>query len=528
MENVRMSPPLLSLEDLTIRYGDRAVVRGVSLEVRDGEVLGLIGESGSGKSLTALAALGLVPGRAGITGQVRLRGQPLSGLDEAGWRAVRGRQIGIVFQDPMSSLNPLMTLGAQMLEAMPARRGQGRRERLERAAALLAEVGLPDPRAMLGRHPFALSGGQQQRAMIAMVLAGEPSLLIADEPTTALDVTTQAQVLALLRDLQRRRGMAMLFISHDLDVVMSMAHRVAVMRHGVLLECGDTPAILRAPRHAYTGELVAAHGRRSAPRLGRAASAGQPIVHAEGVCVDYGCGRERRRVLHGVDLQLRQGATLGIAGESGSGKSTLARALLGLVAPAAGRVRVAGLDPADGRQRARFARTCQYVFQDATGSLNPRRTILQALAEPLRALEPDLARTAAGRRCAAMLEEVGLDDGLLQRFPHQLSGGQRQRVVIARALAMKPRVLVCDEPVSALDATVRNQVLDLLARLRDAHGLTLVFIGHDLAVMQSLADEVLVLRQGVVAEQGAAESVFGAPRSAYTRELLQAGRLGRH
>jgi len=520
-----MSEPLLSIDHLTIRYGERAVVRDVSLHIHDGEIVGLIGESGSGKSLTALAALGLVSGHPDIKGQILWKGQDLIGLGESAWRTTRSGQIGIVFQDPMNSLNPLMTLGAQILEAMPTRRGASRRDRLNAAAELLGEVGLRDPERLLRRYPFELSGGQQQRAMIAMVLAAEPSLLIADEPTTALDVTTQAQVLALLRTVQSRRRMAMLFISHDLDVVMSMADRVAVMRYGSLVECGATDAILHRPQHEYTRELVGAHKGRSTRRAARSTAVGEDAIRATGVCVDYGHGRGKSRALHGIDLHLRQGTTLGIAGESGSGKTTLARMLVGLVPPATGSVLVCGMDPVDPRQRTAFARTCQYVFQDATGSLNPRRTILQALAEPLRAVEPAITRDATIRRCEAMLEEVGLDGSLLSRFPHQLSGGQRQRVVIARALAMRPKVLICDEPVSALDATVRNQVLDLLARLRDAHGLTLVFIGHDLAVMQSLTDEVLVLRQGRIVEHGATEAVFGNPRAPYTRELLTAGRL---
>lgn len=520
-----MSEPLLSIDRLTIRYGERAVVHDVSLDIHDGEIVGLIGESGSGKSLTALAALGLVPGRPDIKGQIRWMGQALTGLGEVAWRAIRGRQIGIVFQDPMNSLNPLMTLGAQILEAMPAGRARSRQERLDVAVELLGEVGLRDPEQLLRRYPFELSGGQQQRAMIAMVLAAEPSLVIADEPTTALDVTTQAQVLALLRTVQRRRGLAMLFISHDLDVVRTMANRVAVMRNGWLVECGATEAILERPQHEYTRALVGAHAERSMRRAARATGASDVAIHVRGVCVDYGRGNSERRALHGINLKLRQGATLGIAGESGSGKSTLARMLMGLVRPAAGSVHVCGMNPTDRRQRAAFARTCQYVFQDATGSLNPRRTILQAIAEPLRAVEPGISRDATTRRCEAILEEVGLDASLLSRYPHQLSGGQRQRIVIARALAMRPRVLVCDEPVSALDATVRNQVLDLLARLRDAHGLTLILIGHDLAVMRSLTDEVLVLRQGEIVEHGQTEAVFGNPKSAYTRELLAAGRM---
>jgi peptide/nickel transport system ATP-binding protein len=514
---------LLSIQNLTLRYAGKAVVQDVTLALHAGEVLGLIGESGSGKSLTAMAALGLLAGSPAMSGSIRFKGEELCGLNEAQWRGVRGRQIGMVFQDPMTSLNPLMTLGAQILETLPARHAENTRDRRDRAARLLAEVGLPDPQRQLDRYPFELSGGQQQRAMIAMVLAAEPVLLIADEPTTALDVTTQAQVLALLRAIQQRRGMALLFISHDLDAVLAMADRVAVMCRGQVVEQGVAHEVLERPVHAYTRALMAAHARRPAA-AGRAVSVSAACdVRLDALCVDYG----KRRVLHDVSLQLREGCTLGIAGESGSGKSTLARAVMGLVPPASGAVRVRGMDPGDRRQRTAFARMCQYVFQDTSGSLNPRRSILQALAEPLLALDPRASRKALAQRAELMLDEVGLDGALLARYPHQLSGGQRQRVVIARALAMQPRVLVCDEPVSALDATVRSQVLDLIVSLRDKRGLTLVFIGHDLAIMEALADEVLVMRQGRVVEYGQAAQVFGAPQAAYTRELLQAGRLAR-
>lgn len=519
-----MPSSLLSIRNLCADYRGTRVLHDVSLDIQPGESLGLIGESGSGKSLTSLACLGLLPEEITATGSIRYQDTELMQLDETEWLAVRGRKIGIVFQDPMVSLNPIMTLGAQILETLKPRAGEGRAARRDRVIALLDEVGLPEPAAMFRRHPFELSGGQQQRAMIAMALAAEPVLLIADEPTTALDVTTQAQILKLLRDIQQRRAMALLFISHDLDAVLAMSDRVAVMCKGRVVEQGAAGKILHAPRHEYTRALMAAHGtyglQDRSRQPGAAASANAAVV-LQGLCIDYGRWRPKR-ALHDVNLALETGTTLGIAGESGSGKSTLAQSIMGLLKPNAGSVRVCGMDPADRRTRRAFAGVCQYVFQDTSGSLNPRRTLLQTLAEPL--IARGIHENHRGL-CAGMLEEVGLTPAFLDRHPHQLSGGQRQRVVIARALAMQPRVLVCDEPVSALDATVRNQILTLLAELRREHGLTLIFIGHDLNVMASLVDQVMVMRQGVVVEYGDAETVFGNPSHAYTRELLQAGRL---
>jgi len=516
------SLPLLSIRSLCAHHGGKPVLHDVTLDIHPGQSVGLIGESGSGKSLTALACMGLLPDGIAATGSIRHRDTELMHLGEPGWQDIRGKKIGIVFQDPMTSLNPIMTLGSQILESLKPVDGERAADRRARAARLLEEVGLPDPAGMLRRYPFELSGGQQQRAMIAMTLAAEPELLIADEPTTALDVTTQAQILSLLRDIQRRRGMAMLFISHDLDVVSAMSDHVAVMYGGHLVEQGGTRQIIDAPRHPYTRSLLDAHAGLSVSRRGMPA-AGGVVVDIAGLCVDYGRFRPKR-VLDGVALRLHAGMTLGIAGESGSGKTTLALTIMGLLTPSAGQVRVFGMNPAERRLRREFARHCQYVFQDTTGSLNPRRTLLQALSEPLLAQDRALTGRELLRRCAAMLEEVGMEPSLLARFPHQISGGQRQRIVIARALAMNPRLLVCDEPVSALDATVRNQVLALLAGLRRERDLTLIFIGHDLNVMASMVDEVIVMRRGGIVEHGAAGEVFSSPRHDYTQELLRAGR----
>lgn len=527
-----MSGPLLSVRDLSISYGDKTVVNHVSFDIHPGEVLGVIGESGSGKSLTALAALGLLADSPRVTGDLQYRGEDLMQLTPRDWRRIRGREVAVVFQDPMTSLNPLMTLGAQILEAMPADKTRSREQRSGHVIKLLAEVGLPEPAALLMRYPFELSGGQQQRAMIAMALACDPQLLIADEPTTALDVTTQAQVLAVLREVQKTRGMAMLFISHDLDAVLAMADRVAVMRNGDLLEQGSAQAILHDPQHAYTRALTKAYKRRVLRHDQKPAMRviPQDLVRLSDVTVEYGKRRTRKQVLVDVNLCVARGTTLGIAGESGSGKSTLAKTIMGLVRPVSGSVDVCGTDPANPPDRQDFARTCQYIFQDTAGSLNPRHKILQALLEAVHIQQ----RTATVKisdltaHCVGLLNDVGLNSELLQRYPHQLSGGQRQRIVIARALAMTPQILVCDEPVSALDATVRHQILELIIDLKKRRDLTLIFIGHDLAVMEDIADQLIVMQKGRIVEQGEAQTLFSAPRMPYTRELLQASRLSRH
>jgi len=528
-----MPGPLLSIRDLSIRYGSKTVVNRISFDIHPGEVLGVIGESGSGKSLTALAALGLLPDAPQLCGAISYRDEDLLQLAGKDWRRIRGREIAIIFQDPMTSLNPLMTLGAQILEAMPADKTRSREARTLHATQLLREVGLPEPSRQLLRYPHELSGGQQQRAMIAMALACDPQLLIADEPTTALDVTTQAQVLAVLRDVQKRRGMAMLFISHDLDAVLAMADRVAVMCNGDLLEQGTAQAILHDPQHTYTRALTSAHKRRLSG--GRQQPQNNvhdlplPLVCVSGVNVDYGNGRQRKRVLHDINLQVSAGCTLGIAGESGSGKSTLAKAIMGLIKPTTGSIRVCRTDPAHPHDRQEFARTCQYIFQDTAGSLNPRHRILQALLEAVQIQQSAATLKIADQTayCAGLLNDVGLDAELLQRYPHQLSGGQRQRIVIARALAMEPNVLVCDEPVSALDATVRQQILELLMNIKKRRNLTLIFIGHDLNVMEDIADHLILMQQGRIVEQGETSLLFNAPSTPYTRELLQASQLSR-
>ncbi|MBU8544336.1 MULTISPECIES: dipeptide ABC transporter ATP-binding protein [Roseomonadaceae] len=493
--------PLVELRDFRVRFGAALAVGGVSLTLRAGQTLALVGESGSGKSLTALGIAGLAPPAATLSGSLRIDGAEMLGAPERAWRRLRGARIGMVFQEAMGSLNPSMRIGAQIAEAIAAHRAMPRPEIERRVLAALEEVGLPDPHGKMAAFPHQLSGGQQQRVMIAMALAADPALLIADEPTTALDATVQAQILALLAALQARRGLAMLFVSHDLAVVEGIAQQVAVMQHGLVVEAGPTARVFAAPTHPYTAALLAS---RPGPvlRATAGATAAVPALEVRGLAVVFRAhrlGGTKLRAVDGVSLRIAPGEALGLVGESGSGKSTLARAAVGLVVPTAGMIRVFGQDPAEARGRRQMARAVQMVFQDAAGSLNPRLTIAQILAEPLavHALAPPGARRTHARR---LLEEVGLAEAHLDRYPHQLSGGQRQRVAIARALAVDPRLLVCDEPVSALDMTVQAQVLDLLGRIRRERGLALLFIGHDLEAVGAVSERIAVMKDGRVVE----------------------------
>jgi peptide/nickel transport system ATP-binding protein len=517
-----MSDVIAELRGLSVRFGTAVAVADVSLALHRGRTLALVGESGSGKSLTALSLAGLLPPAAEAAGSLRLFGQEMRGASERAWRGLRGRRIGMVFQEPMASLNPGMRIGSQIAESLRAHtvlRGAGIRVRV---LSLLEEVGLPDPQARVAAYPHQLSGGQQQRAMIAMALAAEPDLLLADEPTTALDTTVQAEILALLQRLQAARGLAMLFVSHDLRVVAGLAHDVAVMRHGHIVEQGPVARVFAAPAHPYTAALLASRPRP----LPAPAVAPGPVaaLEAQALCVTYRPHRRGTapvRALAGVSLSLPQGGALGLVGESGSGKSTLARAAVGLATPSAGTIRIFGQNPATPADRQAQARLAQIVFQDAAGSLNPRLPIAAILAEPLAVHA--LCRPAARRdRAAALLAEVGLEPAHLDRYPHQLSGGQRQRVAIARALAVDPRLLVCDEPVSALDMTVQAQVLELLARIRRERGLALLFIGHDLAAVAVVSDRIAVMKDGLLVEEGPVRQVLQAPRTAYARALIDA------
>ena len=517
---------LLALERLTVALpagADRPhALVDVSLTLDAGEILCVVGESGSGKSITATTIMGLMaPGVRVAAGRVMFEGTDLARLPAEALRRLRGPRIAMVFQEPMTALNPLMMVGDQLAEMWRTHTDLPARDIAARARAALAEVALPDPDGALRAYPHELSGGQRQRVMIAMALALEPALLICDEPTTALDVTTQAQILRLIRELQSRRGTAVLFITHDFGVVAEIADRVIVMQQGLVVEQGAAAQVLGTPAHDYTRRLLAAVPRLTAPAP-RAISA-EPVLEITGLSKTYkpaGLFRRRRetRALDGVTLTLRRGATLGVVGESGSGKSTLARCAVGLLPFDAGTIRIEGRPLPGARQAA--AHCVQMVFQDPYASLNPRRRVGDQVAQgPIAA---GTGRDAARAQAAELFALVGLDPAALVRFPHEFSGGQRQRIGIARALAMQPTVLVADEPVSALDVSVQAQVLELLRGLQARLNLSILFITHDLRVAAQLCDEVVVMQNGQVVEHGPTAQVFEHARHPYTQSLLAA------
>ncbi len=522
-----MMSTLLRVTDLHVtletRKGPVEAVKGVSFAIARGETLGLVGESGSGKSMTAMALVGLAPPGTGLrlTGEARFDGIDLIGLDQRGFAAVRGKRIGVVFQDPAAALDPLMNVSDQIREALPRKLTRARIER--RITELLAEVGLGEIPHVRSRYPHELSGGQQQRVVIASALAGDPDLLIADEPTTALDMSVQAQILELLQTLQQARGMAMLLITHDLGVVSKYARRVVVLRGGQMVEHGPAAQVLGQPREDYTRMLL-----RSRPKLVAAAPAAsgtarEDILTVSGLCVTYPGPRAfspRIRALESVDLALRKGDALAIVGESGSGKSTLGKALVGLVRPDRGQVRFQGRDIETTRMSQAVRQNIQYIFQDSYGALNPRLDVEQSLVEPFAIYRKP--RHAWRDEAVRLLEEVELSSSHLNRYPWELSGGQRQRINIARALAVSPDLLICDEIVSALDVTVQAQVLELLMRLQRTRGLSLIFISHDLAVVAALCNRTMVLRNAGVVEEGTTRDILTAPVNPYTRKLVQA------
>jgi microcin C transport system ATP-binding protein len=516
---------LLELRGLHVAFGATEAVRGIDLTVQPGEVLALVGESGSGKSVTALAALGLLPPSARVQAQaLAIDGRPVTPGDDSTLRRLRGNRVGMIFQEPMTALNPLHSIGRQIGEAITIHNPQPADAVRARVLELLAQVAIsPDK---LDCYPHELSGGQRQRAMIAMALANKPALLVADEPTTALDVTVQKQILDLLLRLRDDTGMGLLLITHDLNLVRRYADRVAVMCNGGIVETAPTATLFRAPAHPYTQELLAAEpGGAPLPVAADAAS----LLQVENLRVWFPVKRGflRRTVGHvkavtDISFALREGETLGIVGESGSGKTTAALALLRLTA-ATGNARFEGrelLALSAGEMRP-LRRRLQVVFQDPWGSLSPRLSVADIVAEGLDLYEKLTPAERDARVCAA-LEETGLDSAARYRYPHEFSGGQRQRIAIARALVLKPRLLVLDEPTSALDRSVQAQLVALLRDLQARHRLSYLFISHDLRVVRALAHRVLVLRNGEVIEQGEADQVFAAPQADYTRELLAA------
>ncbi|MCU1726818.1 ABC transporter ATP-binding protein [Pseudomonas sp. 7P_10.2_Bac1] len=518
-----MPEPLIEIRNLRVSFAGQPVVRGIDLDIRQGECLALVGESGSGKSVTAHSILQLLPSSSRTEGSIRLRGEELLGVGAARLGKLRGNQVAMIFQEPMSSLNPLHTIERQLSETLRLHTALDGHAIRRRILELLDRVGIQQPAQRLKAYPHQLSGGQRQRVMIAMALACEPQLLIADEPTTALDVTVQRKILLLLRDLQQQMGMAMLFISHDLNLVRQIAQRVAVMRGGEVVEQARCDDLFTHPQHPYTRQLLDAEpGSDPLP-----VAPSENLLRVHKLAVRFSLGgpfwrRDYLQALQGIDLSIRQGTTLGIVGESGSGKSTLGQAIFKLI-EAQGSIQFDGtaLESLDTRQMRPWRKRMQVVFQDPYGSLSPRFSVLQIIAEGLR-VHTNL--TAQERETAVInvLEEVGLDPSVRHRYPHEFSGGQRQRIAIARALVLKPDLMLLDEPTSALDRTVQKQIIVLLRRLQLEHGLTYLFISHDLAVVRALAHDIMVIKDGHVLEQGATQAIFDAPQHPYTQQLLAA------
>ena len=534
---------LLDVRDLRIAFGDREVVRGVSLSLARGEKLALVGESGSGKSITALSLLRLVAD-ARVSGSAIFDGKPdaagtsagprdLLTLPERELRSVRGRDIAVIFQEPMTALNPLFSIGDQIAEVIELHQALPRAQAWQKAVSLLATTGIPEPERRARSHPHQLSGGQRQRAMIAMALACQPQILLADEPTTALDVTVRGQILGLLDELQRSHGMALLMITHDLHLVRRFADRVAVMEQGVIVETGPVAEVFANPQHPYTRKLLDSRPQRDPQPLPE--NPAPPVIEGRGLSVRYPVpkpglagwfGSGWFDAVKGASFRVPAGRTLGVIGESGSGKSTLALAALGLQ-PFEGELTVAGGHWRFGAKADRpLRRAVQVVFQDPFSSLSPRMTVEEIVGEGLTIHQPDLTPAQRKARVVAVLNEVGLTEaqfpGLLQRYPHAFSGGQRQRLAMARALVVEPQVLVLDEPTSALDVTIQQQILRLLQRLQRERGLSYLLITHDVEVVAAMAHEVIVMKGGDIVEHGSVTQVLGAPQHPYTRGLVSA------
>lgn len=519
---------LLAVENLSLRIGGRAILSEVSLGLEAGEILGIVGESGSGKSMTALSVMQLLPRNARIAGSVRLGGQEMIGLGETALNGMRGDDIGMIFQEPMTALNPVQSIGAQVAETVMIHGRAGRRRAMEIARETLERVGLPEAKFPLSRYPHELSGGQRQRVGIAMAIALRPRLLIADEPSTALDVTTQAQILELLTRLVREDGMGLMLITHDLAVVAGTADHVAVMKAGRVVEQGQTRAVFSAMQHPYTRALFAASAHVPKRVTRRSDTA---LLTVEDVVRDYPLPRRlpfapRRfvRAVDGVSLEIRRGENLGLVGESGCGKSTLARAILGLEPVQGGSIRLQGR-PIEGPGRTGFVsrRQMQMVFQDPYGSFNPRHKVARLVSEPFHLLGNGAPEGADRRKkVEAALEQVGLAGADADRHIFSFSGGQRQRIAIARALIVEPALIVLDEAVSALDVSIKAQILDLLAELSGRLEISYLFISHDLHVVRAITDRVLIMEAGRIVEGGDTEQVFSAPKHAYTQRLIAA------
>jgi microcin C transport system ATP-binding protein len=529
--NMNTEAPLLSVRDLSVAFGkgDTLAVDHVSFDIRRGETLALVGESGSGKSATALSVMRLLPYPAAShpSGSVLFKGQDLMRLKEREMRRVRGADITIVFQEPMTSLNPLHTIEKQIAEILLLHSGLAGARARARTIELLTQVGIPDPESRLQSFPHQLSGGQRQRVMIAMALANEPDLLIADEPTTALDVTVQAQILKLLKDLQSRLGMAILFITHDLGIVRRVAERVCVMKLGKIVEEGAVEDVFKAPQHPYTRELLAAEPKGEPAPLN---PDGDVMIRTDDLKVWFPIKRGvLRRVaghikaVDGVSIEVRRGETLGIVGESGSGKTTLGLALVRLISSDGPIVFMGNaLQGLKFKEMRPFRRDMQIVFQDPYGSLSPRMSVADIIGEGLEIHQPQLTPEQREERVVRAQVEVGLDPQTRFRYPHEFSGGQRQRIAVARAIVLEPTFVVLDEPTSALDMLIQAQIVDLLRDLQQRKNLTYLFISHDLKVVAALASKLIVMRHGKVVEEGPAAEIFARPQSPYTKALFSA------
>ncbi len=527
-----MNKPILAVEQLSVTFNrSNKVVDDISFEIYPGETFALVGESGSGKSITALSVLRLLPNNAQLQAvEISLQGDNLLHRSEFELCKIRGRRIGLIFQDPMSSLNPVMTIGSQIEEVVKLHFGLPQQALKQRVLELLQQVEIPEPAKRMQDYPHQLSGGQRQRVMIAIALAGKPDLLIADEPTTSLDVTIQAQILALLKTIQQQTGMALWLISHDLALVSTLADRVAVMQQGKIVETGLTAEFFSQPKHPYTQKLLAAlpsmqscltHSIEQKPPLleVRDFSCHYPI--RKGIfkrVVDY------VRAVDGVSFDIQQGKTLALVGESGCGKTTLGKSLLNLIPASGGQVKINGVELSSlSGESLRLQRAhIQIVFQDPFSSMNPRMLVGDIIAEGIGALHPEVSVEARKARVAQLLQQVGLPEDSALRYPHEFSGGQRQRICIARALAVDPKLIVCDEPTSALDVSVQAQIIELLKTLQQEQGVSFLFITHDLAVVAEVADDVAVMYQGKIIEQGPVAQVLSRPQQAYTKKLLSA------